>query len=165
MKIIGGISNLYSYIPHSLLTRCLRRLHYSNLLFYLHTSLNPKIHNTWQLFSHHPNCREVPRRDRSIRIEMTEFTNSECEGLIGHNVVLGLAGFFGISANLILLGFSLKHGCSGLSPDKLLITNFAVADLIALMLSLPLHVRAINGSSDLEDNNSEFEIERLQYCL
>lgn len=84
---------------------------------------------------------------------MTEFTNSECEGLIGQNVVLGLACFFGITANLILLGFSLKHGCGGLSPDKLLITNFAVADLIALMFSLPLHVRAINGSSDLKDNN------------
>lgn len=92
-----------------------------------------------------------------------EFTNSECEGLIGQNVVLGLACFFGITANLILLGFSLKHGCGGLSPDKLLITNFAVADLIALMFSLPLHVRAINGSSDLKDNNSKFEIQRLQY--
>ena len=64
---------------------------------------------------------------------MTEFTNSECEGLIGQNVVLGLAGFF--------------------------------VDLIALMLSLPLHVRAINGSSDLKDNNSNFEIEHLQYSL
>ena len=96
---------------------------------------------------------------------MTEFTNSECEGLIGKNFVLGLAGFFGITANLILLGFSLKHGCIDLSPDKLLITNFAVADLMALMLSLPLHVRAINGSSDFKDNNSKFEIEHLQYSL
>ena len=96
---------------------------------------------------------------------MTEFTNSEREGLIGKNFVLGLAGFFGITANLILLGFSLKPGCIDLSPDKLLITNFAVADLMALMLSLPLHVRAINGSSDLKDNNSKFEIEHLQYSL
>ena len=85
-------------------------------------------------------------------------TNAECKGLVAQNAVLGLACFLGIIANLILLGFSLKNGRGGLSPDKLLITNFAVADLVALLFSLPLHVKALNGSSDLADNNGRCKI-------
>ena len=87
---------------------------------------------------------------------MALLTNAVCKGLVGQNIALGLACFFGIIANLILLGFSFKNGRAGLTPDKLLIINFAVADLVALLFSLPLHVKAINGSLDLMDNNGRF---------
>lgn len=55
-------------------------------------------------------------------------------------------------ANSVLLIFSFKHHRGSLTPDKLLIINYAVVDLIACVISLPLHVRALNGNSDLSDN-------------
>lgn len=91
---------------------------------------------------------------------MTDQTNTECKGLVVQNVVLGLACFFGVIANSILLVFSFKHrsgGLTSLTPDKLLIINFAAVDVIACLISLPLHVTALNSDSDdLADNPGTF---------
>lgn len=91
---------------------------------------------------------------------MTDQTNAECKGVVVQNVVLGLACFFGVIANSILLVFSFKHRSGGLTsftPDKLLIINFAAVDVIACLISLPLHVRALNSDSDdLADNPGTF---------
>lgn len=79
-------------------------------------------------------------------------TNQECPGLAVQNAVLGTSCLCGAVANLIILYFILRHRRRGLTPDKILITNFACVDLIACFISLPLHVRAINGHSSLGDN-------------
>ncbi|XP_015753856.1 PREDICTED: putative ATP-dependent RNA helicase TDRD9 [Acropora digitifera] len=93
-------------------------------------------------------------RLRSVRIEQSSVNSVilNDQPQESHQRFL-VAANIGINSSGSTVVASLKHGCGGLSPDKLLITNFAVADLIALMFSLPLHIRAINGSSDLKDNN------------
>ena len=81
-----------------------------------------------------------------------EQTNALCAGLLGQNVLLGIVCFLGVTVNTVLLVFSFKYRRGDLTPDKLLITNFAAADLIACLISLPLHVRAINGTTDVGEN-------------
>lgn len=80
-------------------------------------------------------------------------TNAECPGLTALNAVLGVSCFYGTAANLVILIFTiLKHRHQGLTPDRILITNFAGVDLMACFISLPLHVRAINSQSSIADN-------------
>lgn len=81
-----------------------------------------------------------------------EETNAQCPGLAVQNVALGTSCFLGIVANSIILAFIFKNRRGGITPDKILITNFAGVDLVACFISLPLHVRAINGDSSLADN-------------
>ena len=76
----------------------------------------------------------------------------QCPGLAAQNIALGTSCFLGIIANSIILAFIFKSRHRGLTPDKILITNFAGVDLIACLVSLPLHMRAINGGSGLADN-------------
>lgn len=78
--------------------------------------------------------------------------DQQCPGLAVQNAVLGTSCFLGIIANSIILAFIFKNRRGGLTPDKILITNFALVDLIACLISLPLHMRAINGDSSLADN-------------
>lgn len=87
----------------------------------------------------------------------SEQTNAQCPGLVAQNAVLGTACFLGIIANSVLLVFSFKYRRGNLTPDKILIINFAAADLIACLVSLPLHVKAINGTSDLADNKGTIQ--------
>ena len=91
---------------------------------------------------------------------LQEQTNAPCSGLVAQNVLLGIVCFLGITANSILLVFSFKYRRGDLTPDKLLITNFAAADLIACLISLPLHVRAINGSTDVGENAGDVSFMR-----
>ena len=79
-------------------------------------------------------------------------TNQHCPGLAVQNTFLGTSCFLGIISNSIILAFIFKNRRGGFTPDKILITNFAGVDLFACLVSLPLHVRAINGDSSLEDN-------------
>ena len=65
-------------------------------------------------------------------------TNAPCSGLVAQNVLLGIACFLGIIATSILFVFSFKYRRGDLTPDKLLITNFAAADLIACLISTGL---------------------------
>lgn len=81
-----------------------------------------------------------------------EKSNHQCPGLAAQNAALGTSCFLGIIANSIILAFIFKNRRGGLTPDKLLITNFAGVDLIACLISLPLHMKAINGGSSLADN-------------
>ena len=81
-----------------------------------------------------------------------EQTNALCARLLGQNVLLGIACFLGVTVNSVLLVFSFKYGRGDLTPDKLLITNSAAADLIACLISLLLHVRASNGTTDVGKN-------------
>lgn len=78
--------------------------------------------------------------------------DQQCPGLAVQNAVLGTSCFLGIIANSIILAFIFKNRRGGLTPDKILITNFALVDLIACLISLPLHMTAINGDSRLADN-------------
>ena len=78
--------------------------------------------------------------------------DQQCPGLAAQNTALGTSCFLGIIANSIILAFIFKNRRRGLTPDKILITNFAGVDLIACLISLPLHMRAINGGSTLADN-------------
>lgn len=78
--------------------------------------------------------------------------DQQCPGLAVQNTVLGTSCFLGIIANSIILAFIFKNRRGGLTPDKILITNFALVDLIACLISLPLHMTAINGDSSLADN-------------
>lgn len=79
-------------------------------------------------------------------------TNQQCPGLTVQNAVLGTSCFLGIISNSIILAFIFKNRHGGFTPDKMLITNFAVVDLIACLVSLPLHMRALNSDSSLADN-------------
>ena len=79
-------------------------------------------------------------------------TNQQCPGLAVQNAILATACFLGIISNSIILAFIAKNRRGGFTPDKLLIINFAGVDLFAGLISLPLHVRAINGDSSLADN-------------
>lgn len=81
-----------------------------------------------------------------------EKTNQQCPGLAVQNAALGTSCFLGIISNSIILAFIFKNRRGGFTPDKILITNFAGVDLIACLISLPLHVRALNGDSSLADN-------------
>lgn len=81
-----------------------------------------------------------------------EKTNQQCPGLAVQNAALGTSCILGIIANSIILAFIFKNRRGGLTPDKILITNFAGVDLIACLISLPLHVSAINGDSGLAAN-------------
>ena len=78
--------------------------------------------------------------------------DQQCPGLAVQNAALGTSCILGIIANTIILAFIFKNRRRGLTPDKILITNFAGVDLIACLISLPLHMRAINGGSGLADN-------------
>ena len=85
----------------------------------------------------------------------SEQTITQCQGLMGQNVVLGTICFLVITMNSVLLAFSAKYRHGILTPDKMLITNFAVVDLIACLVSVPLHIAALNGRSDLGDNEGK----------
>ena len=87
-----------------------------------------------------------------------EQTNGRCRGLVAQNVFLGVVCFLGITTNSVLLAFIWKYRHGTLTPDKMLLMNYAAVDLIACLVSLPLHITALNGSLDLADNDGRILI-------
>ena len=71
-----------------------------------------------------------------------------CPALVVQNAILGTCCLLGILSNSILIRFTFRHRRGEIMPDKLLIANFAIVDLVACIIGLPLHITAINGLSE-----------------